>query len=219
MIKAIIWDFDGVIADSVNVKADAFYELYLPYGKEVADRVKAYHMANGGVSRFKKFEYWQTKFLGNPAPVPQDVIDDLASRFSNLVMAKVIDSPYIKGARETIEKYASRVSNYIVSGTPTGEMKAIIEGRGLKPFFKGVFGSPENKETLTKLLLEREHLNADEVIFIGDARSDYNAAAKNNTWFILRKNEDNMELFKDYRSFSIRDFSTFDMVFDLINNE
>lgn len=71
MIKAIFWDFDGVIADSVNVKTDAFYELYLPYGKEVAEKVKEYHLANGGVSRFKKFEYWETELLGKAAPVPR----------------------------------------------------------------------------------------------------------------------------------------------------
>ena len=50
MIKAIFWDFDGVIADSVNVKTDAFYELYLPYGKNIAEKVKEYHLANGGFS-------------------------------------------------------------------------------------------------------------------------------------------------------------------------
>ena len=52
MIKAIFWDFDGVIADSVNVKTDAFYEMYLPYGKHIADKVRQYHLNNGGVSRY-----------------------------------------------------------------------------------------------------------------------------------------------------------------------
>lgn len=218
MIKAIFWDFDGVIADSVNVKTDAFYELYLPYGKEVAEKVKEYHLANGGVSRFKKFEYWETELMGKPAPVPQSVIDDLASRFSSLVMEKVINAPYIKGVYETIAKYSTIVSNYIISGTPEGEMKDIINGRGLTPFFKDVLGSPETKEALTTKLIEREGFDSREVIFIGDAPSDYRSAEQNNTWFILRKHEDNVELFKDYRSFIISDFTNFDEVFNLINN-
>ena len=218
MIKAIFWDFDGVIADSVNVKTDAFYELYLPYGKDIAEKVKAYHLANGGVSRFKKFEYWQTELLGNPAPVPQEVIDDLAERFSALVMNKVINAPYIKGVFDTIVKYSSQVSNYIISGTPVDEMKAIINGRCLTPYFKDVLGSPETKENLTTQLMKREGFDSREVIFIGDATSDYRSAAQNNTWFILRKHEDNVDLFKDYRSFVISDFTNFDEVFDLINN-
>ena len=218
MIKAIFWDFDGVIADSVNVKTDAFYELYLPYGKDVAEKVKEYHLANGGVSRFKKFEYWQTELLGNPAPVPQSVIDDLASRFSALVMNKVINAPYIKGAYETLVKYNSLVSNYIISGTPEEEMKDIIKGRGLSPYFKDVLGSPESKEDLTTKLIAREGYDSREVIFIGDAPSDLHAAERNNTWFILRKHEDNMNLFKDFRSFTISDFTNFDEVFNMINN-
>ena len=218
MIKAIFWDFDGVIADSVNVKTDAFYELYLPYGKEVAEKVKEYHLANGGVSRFKKFEYWETELLGKPAPVPQSVIDDLASRFSSLVMEKVIKAPYIKGVYDTIVKYSTKVSNYIISGTPEGEMKDIINGRGLTPYFKDVLGSPETKEALTTKLIKREGFDSREVIFIGDAPSDYRSAELNNTWFILRKHEDNVDLFKDYRSFVISDFTNFDDVFNLINN-
>ena len=219
MIKAIFWDFDGVIADSVNVKTDAFYELYLPYGKEVAEKVKEYHLANGGVSRFKKFEYWETELLGKPAPVPQSVIDDLASRFSSLVMEKVINAPYIKGAYDTVVKYSKRVNNFIVSGTPTGEMKDIIMGRGLSPYFKDVLGSPENKDNLTKNLLAAEGLRPEEVIFIGDALSDFHAAERNKTWFILRRHEDNGELFKDYRSFAMNDFTVFDEIFNLINNK
>lgn len=218
MIKAIFWDFDGVIADSVNVKTEAFYDLYLPFGKDVAEKVKQYHLANGGVSRFKKFEYWQTELLGNPAPVPQEVIDDLASRFSALVMEKVINAPYIKGVYDTIVKYSSLVSNYIISGTPTDEMKAIIDGRGLTPYFKDVLGSPETKENLTTQLMQKEGFDSREVIFIGDATSDYRSALQNNTWFILRKHEDNVDLFKDYRSFVISDFTSFDEVFNLINN-
>lgn len=42
MIKAIFWDFDGVIAESVNVKTEAFYNLYLPYGIEIAEKVRRY---------------------------------------------------------------------------------------------------------------------------------------------------------------------------------
>ena len=34
-IKAIIYDFDGVICDSVNVKTEAFGEMYAQYGKEI----------------------------------------------------------------------------------------------------------------------------------------------------------------------------------------
>ena len=34
-IKAIIFDYDGVIAESVNVKTEAFAELYKHYGIDI----------------------------------------------------------------------------------------------------------------------------------------------------------------------------------------
>ena len=34
-IESIFFDFDGVIADSVNVKTEAFAKMYESYGKEV----------------------------------------------------------------------------------------------------------------------------------------------------------------------------------------
>ena len=34
MIKSIIFDFDGVILDSVDVKGDSFYELFSNKGKK-----------------------------------------------------------------------------------------------------------------------------------------------------------------------------------------
>mgnify|MGYP006077874289 FL=1 len=51
-IKAIIFDYDGVIAESVNVKTEAFAELYKPYGTDIVQKVIKHHEANGGVSRF-----------------------------------------------------------------------------------------------------------------------------------------------------------------------
>ena len=63
MIKNIIFDFDGVICESVDIKTDAFYEMYLPYGEEVALKVKEHHIANGGMSRYDKFRHYEKVFL------------------------------------------------------------------------------------------------------------------------------------------------------------
>ena len=43
MIRAIIYDFDGVICDSVHIKSEAFVEPYTPFGDEIASAVKEYH--------------------------------------------------------------------------------------------------------------------------------------------------------------------------------
>ena len=62
----VFWDFDGVIKDSVEVKAAAFERLFLPYGAEIARRVRQHHEAHGGMSRFDKvplYLAWVMEYL------------------------------------------------------------------------------------------------------------------------------------------------------------
>ena len=61
--KLFIFDFDGVIADSVEVKDLAFRSLYQIYGKEIIEKVSKYHLANGGISRYEKIKFFHNEFL------------------------------------------------------------------------------------------------------------------------------------------------------------
>ena len=49
--KVLIYDFDGVICDSVGLKTDAFVELYGAENESIQKLVREYHLANGGISR------------------------------------------------------------------------------------------------------------------------------------------------------------------------
>ena len=65
--KIIIYDFDGVVCDSVNVKTNAFVELYKDYSSDIQNQVRLYHLMNGGISRFEKIRYFQEELLNKPA--------------------------------------------------------------------------------------------------------------------------------------------------------
>ena len=62
--KTWIFDCDGVILDSNQVKSRAFYDTALPYGTNVAEKFLTYHREFGGVSRFEKFRYLFADILG-----------------------------------------------------------------------------------------------------------------------------------------------------------
>ena len=55
--KGIIFDFDGVILDSVSIKGEAFGALFRSFGQEVVNQIVAYHHANGGLPRYEKFKF------------------------------------------------------------------------------------------------------------------------------------------------------------------
>ena len=92
--KTIFWDFDGVIKDSVVVKSDAFEQLFLPFGDEVAISVREHHEANGGISRFKKLPIY-LNWAGEE--VTAELIDEYARKFSQLAKQKVVNSEWVVG--------------------------------------------------------------------------------------------------------------------------
>jgi len=181
--EAVFFDFDGVILDSVDVKTKAFAKMFRKYGPEVEKKVVEYHLANGGVSRFDKFRYYYENIL--KISVTEEQIQSLATRFSALVVDKVISSPFIPGALETLEylKHNSMPA-YIVSGTPDNEIKEIVIRKDLVGFFDELHGSPKKKWEITADIIARKRYHPGRCIFVGDAMSDYEAAQENHTLFI-----------------------------------
>jgi beta-phosphoglucomutase-like phosphatase (HAD superfamily) len=43
MIKTILWDFDGVIFNSMKIKADGFLELFKEYDDLLLKKIEEYH--------------------------------------------------------------------------------------------------------------------------------------------------------------------------------
>jgi len=173
--KAFFFDFDGVISDSVNIKTEAFSELYKPYGKEACAYVVRHHKQHGGMSRFLKFKHYHKHLLNYE--LSENEIRILADQFSELVLLKVIKTPFIKGALEFI-RMLSKMNKlmFIVSGTPEHEIKTIVNKRHLNKYFLEVKGSPEKKDKNIKDLLEKYNISSEEAVFFGDSQQDLNAA-------------------------------------------
>jgi phosphoglycolate phosphatase-like HAD superfamily hydrolase len=172
--QAFIFDFDGVLADSVEVKTDAFARLFAPYGAEVVTQVVAHHRKHGGMSRFEKFRIYHEEFLGKE--ISESEISALARRFSELVMDRVVAADEIAGASEFLEKYSERIPCFINSATPTPEVETIVERRGWGKHFKEVTGSPRTKTENLRYIVGKYHLSRNGCVFFGDAMSDYEAA-------------------------------------------
>jgi len=183
--QAIIFDFDGVVVESGKIKTQAFAELYYPYGEEIVAAVVQFHNQNGGLSRYRKFRYFQQHFLNKP-PLTAEEENELDRRFSELVVEAVIASDAVPGAVELIRQQATRIPLFVASGTPEKELKVIVERRGLTPYFKAVRGAPALKQTLIAEILSAHALKPESVLMIGDAMADYEGAQANGTAFLGR---------------------------------
>ena len=204
MLKGIIFDFDGVIADSVQVKTDAFASLYEQYGDNIVTKVIEHHEANGGMSRFKKIKLYHESFLNKA--ITNEEIEDLANQFSKLVVRKVIDVPYVPGVFKYIQKCYEKYNLFISTGTPTNEIKQILSARDIAEYFIGIHGSPEKKSLHITKIISKYNYHPDELIFYGDANTDINAAKQASVPFILIKNSYNQDLVKNFKGKIINNF-------------
>ena len=193
-LEAVFFDFDGVICDSVNIKSQAFAEIYREYGKEIEDKVVKYHLQNGGVSRYEKFTFWHKEYLNKELQINQ--LEELAMRFSKLVFKKILNARFIDGAIETLEELKkNKTPAYVVSATPENELKKIIKKRKLENLFTKVYGSPKSKNIIVKEILDVEKYNPSKCLFIGDALSDLKAAQSNKIHFLGIYHNDNDNIF------------------------
>lgn len=182
--EGIIFDFDGVLIESVDVKTRAFISLYSQYGPEVVEKVVAYHLEHGGVSRFEKFRHFHRAFLGKE--LGKDEGSALGARFSQLVEDAVVASPWVAGAREFLELHHEKIPMFIASGTPDPELKRITARRAMSHYFISIHGAPATKAEIIARILREQDLPSRKVLMVGDSMADYEGAVGAGARFVAR---------------------------------
>lgn len=185
--KAIIFDFDGVIVESSDIKTRAYAQLYKEYGPDVVGEIVRYNMIQGGLSRYEHFRHFHNNILKKDLDSNEEA--DLAEKFSQLVKQAVIDAPYVPGIIEFLNTYKDIIDFYIVSGTPEEELKYIINVRDIAHYFKGIYGSPRCKADIINDILTSANLEKKNVVMIGDNMTDYDGATIAGISFIGRMSE------------------------------
>jgi phosphoglycolate phosphatase-like HAD superfamily hydrolase len=192
MISTIIFDFDGVIVDSVDIKAQAFCHVFRDQPEEIRQQIIDLHVNHSGMTRYEKFRIIYREFLNRL--VTADDLQRLSAEFSQFCVDKIIKVSYVAGAFEFISQHHTDFDLYIASSTPETELRDIVNRRGLEPFFKGVFGTPRTKLDNCRAILRQNQLLPQHVAFIGDSISDLEVARQCGTHFIARIDENSKDL-------------------------
>lgn len=211
MIKAVLFDFDGVIVESVDIKTRAFAKLFEKEGDEVVGQVIDYHIKNTGVSRFEKFRHIYKEFLKKP--LGDREFGELCDRFSSIVLEEVVNSPYVMGADRFLKSFNKKYKFFILSATPQKEIEEIAKRRGIGTLFKQIYGSPTDKKDAVRVILSGEKLMPSEAVYVGDAISDYLAAKENGVHFIARISN-NEEIFKGIECIRVPDMTSLEKIID-----
>ena len=186
MLKAIVFDFDGVICESVDVKVEAFRKLFSNHPKHLK-KIVDYHIRTGGLSRYEKFKVIYRDILKNKLTPEKSI--ELGDKFSKYAYEAVVASPLVKGAQEFLIQYYKKIAFFIASGTPQEEVVSIVQEKKLDKFFKGIYGSPKTKYEIIANILRKNKIDKDSVVFVGDSINDYDGARQAGIKFVGRIQE------------------------------
>ena len=182
--KNLIFDFDGVLAESNEIRFNGFRRLFQEYPLSQVEELVAYAKANGGVSRYEKIRYFFQEVRGEP--IMEERVQVLAARFSDLVRQEVVDAEPVKGSVEFLKQNVSRFNFALVSGSDQTELRMVCRERGIDRYFKRILGSPVKKKDNLAQLLEDLGWKTNETVYIGDSNNDLEASLANSINFIGR---------------------------------
>lgn len=189
--KLIFWDFDGVIKESLEVKREAFANIFQGVDEQIKLRIKKHHDENGGMSRYEKIPIYLE--FANQSKKDEN-IQNYLNLFSKYVKNGVINSRWCSGVKEYLNQNYNKQYFVLLTATPTIEIIEIISELKIDMYFKEVYGSPLKKYQIVNNVLKNFKFRKSEVALLGDSKNDYIAAKENNIHFYLKINQYNKKL-------------------------
>jgi phosphoglycolate phosphatase-like HAD superfamily hydrolase len=189
MIKNILWDFDGVILDSMKVRDWGFREIFKSFDNEKVEALLKYHTLNGGLSRYVKIRYFYEEILGKE--ITENEVLEYANAFSVLMKKELVNpNNLIQESLQFIKENYKNYSFHIVSGSDGEELRYLCEKMEISSYFISIKGSPTPKNQLVQDLLKQHNYEISECVLIGDSINDYEASKVNNISFMSYNNSE-----------------------------
>jgi phosphoglycolate phosphatase len=193
-IAVVVFDFDGVLVQSNQVKEDgfriAFEDLDVPQAFIDACRAvwpdgNRFQIIREMIQRLRNEEK-----LGTSASV-DDQVADYAERYNDICENYASTCPEVRGATDTLRTMSNVIPLYVNSLTLETPLRRIVEKRGWTVFFRNVLGSPRNKIENLQSILQAENVEASGMLFVGDGARDQRAALEVGCRFVGVRNSFN----------------------------
>ena len=181
MLKAIILDFDGVLADTEPLHFKMFQRVLHEEGLPLSEQ--DYYQKYVGLDDKGCF---QTILSANGRPAPPETVRRLVERKAALMLERIKVTPVIyPGIEDFIKRAAGRYRLAIVSGALRHEIELILEAVGLRSSFEHITaaedirnGKPDPEGYLRALqaLNRRAAVHASDCLVIEDTIAGIQAA-------------------------------------------
>lgn len=179
MIRCVAFDFDGTLADSNQIKRDAWYEVFGTTGYS-HEEVSALLAALPTADRFELIDAALAR-LASAGRLPTGdarprLAAELAQAYNDICDTGQATCPEMPGAAAMLAALADRLPLYVNSATPEEPLRRVIGRRGWERYFRGVHGRPREKAEILRDILAREQLSPMEIAMVGDGLADFEGA-------------------------------------------
>ena len=166
----IIFDFDGVLADTLN-------DL-IQFGQEVCDELGIKHVVNK--DDLSNLEIMSFASFGRACEVPEHLVDEFVQRCLIRFAEKKSPPAIFKGLINVVRHFAMNNTLAIITTNSSQTVKAFLIEHGLDECIHAVYGIDIPGSKAQKISIARNQFSADtkreSVFMVGDSLSDISAA-------------------------------------------
>ncbi len=188
MIGSIVFDFDGTLVDSNDIKHQAFYEVtksHDPSGSTISRILREFPQKD----RYEIFQTFARELVAkNPTRDP-DILEKLTTQWAEAYTvtceSAITTCKEVPGTSEILGWIIGHsIPIFINSRTPTATLKRLVVVRSLESYFSEIFGAPASKVENLRHIQKQTQLKPHEILFVGDSEDDREAALEVGCQFV-----------------------------------
>ena len=169
-VRAVVFDFDGTVADTMPFLSDLAVTLLTQHYEVSPQEARRRYRETSGIDFASQLA---ELFPGHPANA------EVIATFERRKRASILAQPTFPETIPTLRALGQRgIQRFIVSSSPPETVAAYTKRHGIDAWVDGCRGFEADFDKVAQLqtVLQERHLRPDEVLFVGDSLRDHDVA-------------------------------------------
>lgn len=183
MIRLVVFDFDGTLVESNEIKRRCFDEVVanIPGGADALAEARGV-----GGDRYKVFAAVARRVAEGAAREDVERVGRfLAKEYTRRCLAGIRAARERRGAFSALFRLKRKgMKMWVNSSTPQKDLPALLRARGVFSLFEGACGAPRSKLANLRAILAINQVSPQQTVVVGDGWDDYVAARAAGSRFV-----------------------------------
>ena len=188
MIKCVVFDFDGTLVDSNEIKREAFFAIARPWDSS-GEVVAAVFERWPGANRYEKTRRIAEDLIDRRLLPTDSTLEDWAVRLADDYTARceaaIARCAEMPGATAVMEKLSGMgLLLFVNSATPVFPLQRLTKLRNWDHFFHSVYGAEATKAENLLSIAKASGAECTEMVHVGDQLDDQRGAEQFGCHFV-----------------------------------